>query len=169
MSSRREFTMLGARSGSFVAGISIALAVESVALHFLLRGRAPWLDWAVIISSVATLGWIVRDYRAIGATPIVVTTDELRIALGRRFTAIVPRSRVSSATIPTWRDLPDPLDKSYLKLSGTTRPNVLVRFDAPVAFSGLAGITRRASVVGLRIDEPEQFVGALAGPAGPHA
>ena len=53
----QEFTYRSARSGSLLAGLGLALLIETVVLHLWLVERHPVLAWILTGVSVATLLW----------------------------------------------------------------------------------------------------------------
>jgi hypothetical protein len=57
-----SFTYRGARSGSLLGGLALAISVETVALHLWLASRHPAFAWAMTIGSIATLVWHVRQF-----------------------------------------------------------------------------------------------------------
>ena len=59
------FSALSARSKPLVIGISIAIFVESLAVHMLIVQRFPWLALILWLTNVYTIWWLVRDYRMV--------------------------------------------------------------------------------------------------------
>jgi hypothetical protein len=160
--SERTFTQESARSLPLTGALCAVIAVETAALHLLLRLRHPWLAWTLTALSLWTIVWLIGDYRAIGARPVVLEPEALLVRLGRRFQARVPLSEIAKAEAPSWRDVPAKGSPGYLKLSGPGSPNVLLTFVRPVEFTGPAGIRRSFTRVGLRLDQPAEFLRSLA-------
>ncbi len=122
----------------------------------------PWIAWTLTALSLWTVVWLIADYRAVGARPLVLEPEALLVRLGRRFQARVPLSEIAKAEAPTWRDVPPKGSQGYLKLSGPGTPNVLLTFARPVEFRGPAGIRKSFTRVGLRLDRPADFLRSLA-------
>jgi hypothetical protein len=157
----RTFTLESARSLPFTAALCGVIAVETAALHLLLWARHPWIAWTLTALCLWTVVWLIGDYRAIGARPLVLEPDALLVRLGHRFQARVPLSEIARAEAPSWRDVPPKGSPGYLKLSGPGSPNVLLTFARPVEFAGPAGIRKSFTRVGLRLDQPADFLRGL--------
>ncbi|HEY2292312.1 MAG TPA: hypothetical protein VGM86_16560 [Thermoanaerobaculia bacterium] len=125
--SAQTFTLESARSLPITGALCGVIAVETAALHLLLMFRHPWLAWTLTALSLWTIVWLIGDYRAIGARPVVLAKGS----------------------------------PGYLKLSGPGSPNVLLTFVRPVEFTGPAGIRKSFTRVGLRLDQPAEFLRAL--------
>ena len=104
----KEFSYRSARSGSLVVGFSIAILVETVAIHLLLVRRHPLLAWSLTVLSAWAIVWLARDYRALGDGRVRVDDEIIHLTIGRRYDIHVPRARVDRAYKPTFRDLPTP-------------------------------------------------------------
>ena len=151
-----------ARSLPLTAALCGVIAVETAALHLLLWARHPWTAWTLTALSLWTVVWLIRDYTAIGARPLVLGEDALLVRLGRRFEARVPLRDIARVEIPNWRDVPPKGAPEYLKLSGPGTPNVLLTFAQPVEFTGPAGIRKSVTRVGLRLGRPADLLESLA-------
>jgi hypothetical protein len=143
-----------------VIGLSIALAVESVAVHALLYERFPLIDIVLLIGNALTIWWLVRQYRRIGDTPILVSDNAVLIRYGS-IRANVPHRRIRDVTQLDWKHVPPDATTGFLKLSVGDDPNVLLTCDPPVKIALTLGISRTVSRFGLRIDEPAAFVKAV--------
>ena len=159
--SAQTFTAESARSLPLTGALCGVIAVETAAFHLLLWSWHPWIAWTLTALSLWTVVWLIGDYRAIGARPVVLEPDALLVRLGRRFQARVPLREISRTEAPSWRDVPPKGSPGYLKLSGPASPNVLLTFARPVEFTGPAGIRRSFTRVGLRLDQPADFLQSL--------
>ena len=165
-----SYTMRGARSGAIFVAIGMMVVVETLALHLLLMTRHPIWAWLLTVSSLSVLVWLVGDYWAMGDCALRVDMDTLEGRIGRRAALSVPRSKVAAAIRPEWRDL-EGLGKGYLDATRPAAPNVLVSFREPTVVK-VFGSGRRFEKLGLRLDDPEGFVAAMAeqdATAGPNA
>ena len=160
------FTYRRARSGALLAGVSMVLVVETAALDVWLAKHHPYLAWAILASSLATLAWLVADYRAMGRGAILVGPEQLEIRIGRRFSATVPRDQIVSAIAPTWRQIPTST-RDYLNATKPATPNALLTFRELISVRLPGGFSKRIRRLGLCVDEPERFLAALE-PALPH-
>jgi hypothetical protein len=73
----QTFTMESARSLPLTGALCGVIAIETAALHLLLVSRHPWVAWSLTALSLWTAVWLLRDYRAIGARPLVLEPDAL--------------------------------------------------------------------------------------------
>jgi hypothetical protein len=149
----RHFTLRTARSPALAIGLTLAIAVEALALHLLLASRHPGWAWASTILSVSGAAWLLADDRAFRGASVTVTREMLTLALGRRWNAALARDELASAAPVTCDAQPE--------------PNVLLTWRAPVALRGPGGIRIQAQRLGLRVDDPAGFVAALASPSEP--
>jgi hypothetical protein len=157
-----KFTLRGARSGSMAAGFGIAIVVETVVLHLWLGARHPAWTWSLTVVSVASLAWLVVEYRATRDAAVTVDSELLDLAVGHRFVLRIPRTQVASAVPATWRDVPDAPTAGYLNASAPAQPNVLVTFSSPARVRLLGGLAKRSVTrLGLCLDEPARFIQTL--------
>jgi hypothetical protein len=163
------FFMRGARSKGLLVGISIALVVESVAVHALVYRRWPFVSLALALLNVASIWWLAAEYRAVGEVATTVADDAIRVRYGRRIRADIPLDALREVRIATWKDVPTTSVRGYLKLSGGDDPNVLLMLDPPVRVALLPGIAREVRQLVLRMDQPDRFVEAVHLVRGPAA
>jgi hypothetical protein len=160
----REFTYRAARSGSVVAGLGLAIVVETLVLHLWLGAEHPVLAWGLTAASVWALGWLAADYHALGRGAIRVDPEVLELRVGRRAAVCVPLGAVVTVVRPTWREVPvagAPGSGDYRNLMKPATPNVLVTLGAPVKVRLAGGLARPAQRLGLRLDDPVGFITAV--------
>ena len=156
------FTYRRARSGALTAGLSLAVAVETVVVHLWLAPRHAGWAWTLTALSLASLVYLAADYRAWGrhAVRVDVQAVELRVGLGTPI--VVPRAAVVAAAPATWRDLPDGHDPAYLNATAPAEPNVLLTLAPPVPMRPAAVLpSRPIARLGLHLDDPDGFVRAV--------
>jgi hypothetical protein len=153
-----SFTHTSARSFTFTATICFIVAVESVAVHFLLFRWAPVTVSVLSLLGALSLAWLVADYRALGARTSTVTADAIRLEIGRRVAGHIPLRLVTSAVAPTWRDFPAPPGSTLLDATRPTEPNVLLRFSEPVVLRLLDCVHRPFHALAFCVDHPEAFL-----------
>jgi hypothetical protein len=143
-----------------VIGLSIAMAVETVAIHLFVRPRAPILAWVLVALSVYTIVWLVRDYRAIGARPVVLTQDALEFRLGHRWAATIPRALIDRSEAATWRNAPAQ-DPEHLNAARPGDPNVIIHLREPIEVKGLYGMRKRITSLAMRLENSSTFLSQL--------
>jgi hypothetical protein len=146
------------RSGSLLLAIGLVIGVETLALHVWLQRHHPYLAWTLTGLSLLTLGWLVRDYRALAVAGMSLGREGCRIEIGRRVRAEVPWSAVEQVRLPSWRDLPA-AGRDYLNASRPDDPNLIFTFRAPLAVTGLLG-RRMVRHLGLRLEPPGRVLDA---------
>ncbi len=154
------FTFRRARTPSLVVTIGVVLAIETAALHLLLVRHHPVVAWTITLSGIATFGWLLADYRRLGAGTARVDRDVLDLAVGLRFSTRIPRVAIATTILPTWRDIPAPAP-AYLNAMKPAPPNVLLTLREPVPIRLLGVATRPVRQLGLCVDDPTGFVAAL--------
>lgn len=134
--------------GTVVLGLGIVVAVEAVAVHFLLRMWSPTAAWVLTGLSIYSVVWLVGDWRAIRARPSVVGRGLLRLRLGIRWEVDVPRAAIESVE-------PGLVEDADLKLTLPAAKGVTLRLHEPVEAIGPYGIRRRARSIALALDDPD--------------
>lgn len=158
----QEFTQHAARSRGLVVGIAIMLLAESVAIHAFLLDQPWWVHALLLAANGSTIWFLWAHDRAIGAHPVVVDDGGIRVRHGLIISAEIPRGAIVSVTRPTWKELPGEVASGYVKASGFDDPNVLITMRDPVRVNLGLGIRRSARVIGLRVDDADNFVACAA-------
>jgi len=163
MSDNLEFTYRSARSGAITAAIGAVVLIESVAVHFAVAAHHPRIAWALTLTSLYAVVWLVRDYRALGSGAVRVADDNVRLRIGRRFDVSIPLASVARTLKPTFRDLPTPgtnQGRDFLNLTKPAAPNVLIVLETMQRVRVMAGIHRDVQRVALKLDDPDGFLRA---------
>jgi hypothetical protein len=155
-----EFTCRRARAGAITVVIGALIAIETTALHLLLWNLAPLIAGSLTVMSLAVLAWLVADYRAMGREAFRVHPGEIDLRIGRRLSAVIPRTTIASAIAPSRRDIPQP-GGDYLNATKPAAPNILLTLNAPVRVRAVGGLKRSVKRIGLCVDEPERLLAAL--------
>jgi hypothetical protein len=92
------------RSNALLFGIILMLVVESIGLHALLYHRWPYASLALLLLNVATIWWLVREFRAERVT--IVRDDDILVRFGRSISAEIPFDAVREARVPSWLEFP---------------------------------------------------------------
>jgi hypothetical protein len=149
---------------ALIVAVIIALVVETIAVHLLVRLWSPTAAWIFTALSLYALIWLIGDVHAVRLRPLQLFDDSLEIRLGLRWTISVPLASVRAVTSPATET---PVNKrEYLKAILIGAPNRRIELTAPVCAVGFYGITRRVTTIDLQIDEPDRFDSAVE-PASP--
>ena len=147
--------------GAVLVGVVMLLVVETLAVHALASAWSASLAWVLTGLGVYTGVWLLGDFRALRARPIVVAPDTLELRLGLRWEARIARADIESVERLPRRTGPRPDDVRVVALLG--QPNVELRLARPVELIGAYGLRRATRRLWLRVDDAERFVAALAG------
>lgn len=158
------FSYKSARSGAVLFALLLVITIEVLALHLWLRQRYPVLSWTLVAISIASIPWLIADYRARGTRQIRLEGAALLLSIGLRPQFTVALSAIASAEAAQWRTLPRP-DERYANLTAPAQPNVILTLREPTAVPLGLGIRKRVVKIGLHLDEPEAFLKALGQPA----
>jgi hypothetical protein len=164
MADHLKFSYREARSPAITTAFCAVIAIESLAVHFAVAVRHPLVAWTLSVTSLAAIGWLVRDYRVFGSGAVLLTDDLIRLRIGRRFDVTIPLARVARVLQPTFRDLPAPgtnQGRDYLNLTKPAAPNVLIVLDTTQRVRLTLGIHREVRRVALRLDDAVGFVRVL--------
>lgn len=135
--------------GSVVAGIVLIIAVESVAVHLFVQQWSVTAAWIITGLDIWGAIWLIGDYQAFRIRPLVVTEDAIELRFGFRWSATIARSNVAGVD----EFSPSRRSSSYLRLSILEEPEYILLLREPVRVTGLAGITRTVTSIGLRVDD----------------
>ncbi|MFL9842302.1 hypothetical protein ABS767_15130 [Sphingomonas sp. ST-64] len=128
--------------------------VELGVVHLLVA--LLWSGTAALALSVVTLaglGWMVWQLRQMPRRPVLLDADGLWMRVGT-----IRSIRVPTAAIAGVRTAIDPAirrDRSVLRLSLLSHPNVVVALNAPLSEG------RPISAIAHRLDDPDAFVAAI--------
>lgn len=162
MSADSLFSFRSARSGAVTAGMALAVGVEAAVVHlWLYRTHTVWA-WSSTTLSLVTLVWLVVQYRAFGTAQLRVSVARVELRVPGHGQLHVPRAQIATATVPTWRDLPESGARGYLNLMAPAEPNVLLALSDPARVHVMGGLVRRSIThLALRVDDPHSFLQSL--------
>jgi len=98
--------------------------------------------------------WLLGDARALRNRVTRVDGHLLRLRLGLRWQADIPRAAIDSVEIG-----PAPAGSLRLKILGA--PNLVIRLREPTEVRGFLGISRRSNVLAVQVDDPKGLSDAL--------
>jgi hypothetical protein len=133
--------------------------VHLLALHWC-PGLAPWLLFIDGYGAVL----LVAHAHAVRLRPVLLTATELRIRVGVVWELAVPHSNLAAVELLPAAPAAGAGVLNLAKLLFAT-PNLLLTFAEPVVATGPYGIRRSARRVAIYLDQPRQFVAAMALPA----
>jgi len=105
--------------------------------------------------------WLLGDARALRNRVTRIDGEVLRLRLGLRWQANIPREAIESVEVG-----PAPAGSLRLKVLGA--PNLVIRLRFPMEVRGPLGISRRSKTLAVQVDDPRGLAGALARSAPRH-
>lgn len=155
------------RESGFVALIVTAIVVmtvETACVHLLAQQWCPQLTLWLLFVDIYGVVFLVSHAQAVRLRPTLLTVGELRIRIGFMWELVVPRAQLVSAQ--ALREAPA-TSTGVLTLSKLlfATPNILLTFAEPLVVAGPYGIRRTARRVAVYLDQPQQFIAAVAPPA----
>lgn len=159
--------MAGSQSGFIVPFVALATLAEMGAVHTGIAARWPghaWIHAALISVNVYGLLWVIGDRRAMQESAHVLGEDGLRIALGLRWSGVIPYSQITRALAldgDVARKRVQPKSGRNPSVTPFDPPNLHLCFSEPVVLRGLLGMRRTVQHLDLFVDRPEVLVAAL--------
>lgn len=141
---------------TLLIGLSIAVVVETIGVHFLVARWSHLAAWILTGLSVYAIVWLLGDFQAMRCRPMRVTASHFLLRVGVRWEANIPLEKI--AHVEKSRSIENKRDKATLiaQLCGAT--NVRVEFTEPIEVIGPYGFRKRISRAHLQIDDAESFV-----------
>ena len=144
--------------GAIVSVFFFLIAIETFSLHLVLLRWSNTAAWILTSLSIYGIIFLFADFNAARRRPILVDDNTLYIRIGFRWQVCIPISNISRIEIGT--DTKGN-DKNYFKMVLIGSENVMIKLKTPVKASGLYGMSRTFSRLGLSIDNKEEFINLL--------
>lgn len=143
---------------SVAMGLGIAVVLDAVPVHLLLRGH-PVLQAVLLAVHLYAIVWLVGDLRLLREATCRFERSAFVIDLGVRGAARVPFHAIAAASACE----PDrPPAKDEARLTPGDPPNVLLRLAKAIVVRRVFGVRHRVRTVRLYVDEPARFIARLA-------
>lgn len=156
---QRQFTYHKKSGYVSIMGILLfVLIVETFALHMIVMRWSVLIAWILTVLSLYSALWLVGDYHAIRVHPIIITPERLYLRTGLRWRADIPMENVEGVEIGSAKN---PKAPDYLRAS-ILWPRATLILKTPVEIHGLFGRKKKASRIGLSVDDPEALRAALS-------
>ena len=156
--SENEFTY-HKKSGTpalFYAVILI-IAVETVAIHFLLTQWSSVAAWILTILSIYTAIQVFGFAKSLSKRPISINKDSLTLRYGILNEVEIPLSDIEKVELSRKSLEKNELTRTLSPLDETESHNVIISLNEENELIGLYGIKKKFSVLGFHIDEPKEF------------
>ena len=142
---------------SLLGGCIMVIGIETIALHFLLAKWSPVFAWILTGLSLYTAIQVLAFAKALSKRPISIEDSTLTLRYG-----IMNETRIShldiEAVVLSKKGLEkDKLTKTLSPLGELESHNVIINLKRENTLIGLYGIKKKYKIIGLHIDEPNDF------------
>jgi hypothetical protein len=132
----------------------LLIVLETIGLHLLIQHWSPLVAWSLTGLSIYSIFWMVGDFNAIRLHPIVLAGQALHLRSGSRWSATVPLSDIVDVQRPKRNDAKS---RDYLSFARAGEAQIVLVLKQPVRVSGLFGIAKDVSRIGLFLDDVRAF------------
>jgi len=143
-------------SALFYAFILI-IAVETIAIHFLLTRWSFIAAWILTALSIYTAIQVFGFAKSLTQRPISINQDSLTLKYGILNEVEIPFSDIDKVELSRKSLEKNELTKTLSPLGELESHNVIIYLKKENELVGLYGVKRRFNLLGLHIDEPKEF------------
>lgn len=147
----------------FASVLLIALTFESIPVHFVLPRSNPLAAWLLTAASLYAILWVLALLRSAQLRPILLGPETLVLRAGFLWQLEIPLAHIASLD-PVTGPAPDRKTPGYLRLVVFNDPQFILRLTTPATATGLYGLRRTISSIGLAVDERKLFAATLISP-----
>lgn len=148
-------------SPALLGALIFIIAVEAVAMHFLLELWSPIFAWVLTGLSAYTAIQVFGMAKSLGQRPFVIETNQLILRYGIMNEVKIPFDAIESV-VTSNKDLEkDKLTKTLSPLGELESHNVVLQLKNENTLVGLYGLKKKFTTLGLYVDEPNRFVTEL--------
>lgn len=137
-----------------VAMFTRLVIIETVVFHLLVQHWSPVAAWILTGLSVYSLFWLIGDYQASRLHPIVLGPEHLYVRTGLRWQVDVPLTQIVGIRKATRMPAKG---SSYLNAVVYGEPQRIVELKEPIMVHGVFGMQRKATNIGLTLDDAPRF------------
>jgi hypothetical protein len=134
------------------------MTIETIGFHLLIQHWSPLIAWILTIISIYGLFWMIGEFNALRLLPIVIAGDMLYLRSGMRWSVNIPLADIVAIQAPKRGDAKS---SGYLSLARAGDPHMVLVLKQPVRVSGIFGLDKEASRIGLFLDDARAFRKAL--------
>lgn len=135
----------------------LIIAVETVALHFLLARWSIVAAWILTALSVYTAIQVFGFAKSLSKRPISINKDSLTLKYGILNEVDIPFSDIDKVELSRKSLEKEVLTKTLSPLGELESHNVIIHLKKENELVGLYGMKKRFNLLGLHIDEPKEF------------
>ena len=140
--------------------LSLVVLAESIATHLFLSRYTEVGAWVATFLSVYSMVFLFAYLNSCKARFIELRESSILLRDGILNEVEIPYANIEKVEV-AFRDLPEQDGIDVLKLSPLTSHNMILTLKEPQKATGIYGIRKNFSVLGLRVDEKDQFAQQL--------
>lgn len=135
----------------------LIIAVETIAIHFLLTRWSFIAAWILTALSIYTAIQVFGFAKSLTQRPISINQDSLTLKYGILNEVEIPFSDIDNVELSRKLLEKNELTKTLSPLGELESHNVIIYLKKENKLVGLYGIKKRFNLLGLHIDEPKEF------------
>jgi len=137
--------------------VILVIAVETVAIHFLLTQWSSVAAWVLTALSIYTAIQVFGFAKSLSKRPISINKDSLTLRYGILNEVEIPLSDIDKVELSRKSLEKKGLTRTLSPLDETESHNVIISLKEENELIGLYGIRKKFNVLGFHIDEPKEF------------
>ena len=142
-------------------GFIMLIGIETVAIHFLLARWSIVAAWILTALSLYTAIQVFGFAKSLYKRPISINNDSLTLKYGILNEVEIPFSDIDKIELSGKSLKKDILTKTLSPLGELESHNVIIHLKKENELVGLYGMKKKFKVLGLHIDEPQEFNGKM--------
>lgn len=143
---------------SLLAGLLMIVAIETLALHFLLAQWSPVLAWVLTVLSIYSAMQVFGCIKSMSRRPILIEDNLLSLRYGIMSQTSIELANIESITLSKKPIATDKLSRKLSPLGEMDSHNVVLQLKKEKQLIGFYGIKRSYTSLAFYVDEPERFV-----------
>jgi hypothetical protein len=132
----------------------LLMIFETIGLHLLIQHWSPMVAWILTGVSIYGIFWMIGDYNAIRLHPIVLAGDSLHLRSGFRWSVNLRVAEIADVQTPKRTN---PKSRDYLTFARAGETRLVLVLKQPVRVSGLFGLDKNVSRIGVYVDDLGEF------------
>lgn len=142
-------------------GFIMLIGIETVAIHFLLARWSIVAAWILTALSVYTAIQVFGFAKSLYKRPISINNDSLTLKYGILNEVEIPFSDIDKIELSRKSLKKDILTKTLSPFRELESHNIIIHLKKENELVGLYGMKKKFKVLGLHIDEPQEFNGKM--------
>ena len=140
---------------NFSVLIMMAVVMEGLPLHLLLRNWSPAAAWIFTGFGIYSFLWMLALYRSLALRPVLIGAETVVLQVGFLWRVEVRRDQIREVRRFS------AAETGYVSLVVMNKPQWVIELTEPAALSGPLGRRKPVTRIGLAVDDREAFGAAL--------